>query len=96
MGLIFRKSINLGPFRLNLGKSGLGYSVGRRGFRIGRSARGRGYTSVGLPGTGLRYQTSRGCCVPILVGAGLAGACGAVGALGAFCGGVAIAWEIHP
>jgi hypothetical protein len=32
MGFTYRKSVNLGPFRVNLSKSGLGYSVGSRGF----------------------------------------------------------------
>jgi hypothetical protein len=35
MGFYYRKSVNLGPFRVNIGKSGLGYSVGGRGFRVG-------------------------------------------------------------
>ncbi|WP_399259077.1 DUF4236 domain-containing protein [Terriglobus albidus] len=49
----FRKSLNLGPLRINASKSGLGYSFGGRGFRIGRDARGRKYTSTSIPGTGL-------------------------------------------
>ena len=28
MGFTYRKSVNLGPFRVNLSKSGLGYFVG--------------------------------------------------------------------
>jgi hypothetical protein len=28
MGFYYRKSVNLGPFRVNLSRSGLGYSVG--------------------------------------------------------------------
>jgi hypothetical protein len=59
MGWTFRKSINLGPFRVNLSNSGVGYSVGGRGFRTGVSSRGRRYTSVGIPGTGIRYSTSK-------------------------------------
>ena len=43
MGFYYRKSVNLGPFRVNIGKSGLGYSVGGRGFRVGKSSRGRKY-----------------------------------------------------
>jgi hypothetical protein len=31
MGFIYRKSVNLGPFRVNLSKSGVGYSVGWTG-----------------------------------------------------------------
>ncbi len=55
MGLYFRKSVNFGPFRVNLSKHGIGTSVGVRGFRMGRSATGRRYTSASLPGTGIRY-----------------------------------------
>lgn len=60
MGFTFRKSIGVGPFRVNLSKSGVGYSVGTRGIRTGVSARGRKYTSFGIPGTGIGYRTSKG------------------------------------
>jgi hypothetical protein len=43
MGFIYRKSFNRGLFRVNLSKSGVGYSVGGRGFRVGTTARGRKY-----------------------------------------------------
>jgi hypothetical protein len=43
MGFTYRKSVNLGLFRVNLSKSGLGYSVGGRGFRVGTTARGKKY-----------------------------------------------------
>ncbi len=59
MAWSYRKSLNLGPFRLNVSKSGLGYSVGGRGFRVAVNPRGRQYTSVSIPGTGLRYYTSQ-------------------------------------
>jgi hypothetical protein len=62
MGLFYRKSINLGPFRVNLSKSGVGYSVGAKGFRVGSSARGRRYSAFSLPGTGVGYR-GRGCLV---------------------------------
>ena len=55
MGLRFRKSINLGPLRINLSKSGVGFSLGVKGFRIGRSAKGKNAATVSLPGTGLSY-----------------------------------------
>ena len=55
MGLRFRKSINLGPLRINLSKSGVGFSLGVKGFRIGRSAKGKNTATVSLPGTGLSY-----------------------------------------
>ena len=53
MGWNFRRSANLGPFRINLSKSGIGYSVGGRGFRVGKDAKGRKYRSISLPNTGI-------------------------------------------
>lgn len=53
----FRRSFNLGPLRINASKSGIGYSVGGRGLRIGKDARGRSYTNVSLPGTGISNRT---------------------------------------
>ncbi len=53
MGWGFRRSVNLGPLRLNLSKSGVGYSVGTRGFRIGKDAVGRKYRAMSIPGTGI-------------------------------------------
>ena len=32
MGFFYRKSVNVGPFRVNLSKSGIGYYVGGKGF----------------------------------------------------------------
>lgn len=60
MGWIFRRSINLGPFRMNVSKSGVGGSFGVGPFRIGRSATGRSYTSTRIPGTGISYRTTSG------------------------------------
>jgi hypothetical protein len=57
MGWHFRRSIGFGPVRVNVGKRGIGYSIGGRGFRTGIRSDGRRYTSVGLPGTGLSYRT---------------------------------------
>jgi hypothetical protein len=53
----FRKSIKLGPLRFNLSKSGIGTSIGVRGFRVGKDARGRSYTAASIPGTGLYSRT---------------------------------------
>jgi hypothetical protein len=53
----FRKSIKLGPLRLNLSKSGVGTSIGVRGFRVGTDAKGRSYTAASIPGTGLYSRT---------------------------------------
>jgi hypothetical protein len=58
MGWSYRKSVNLGPFRVNLSKSGIGYSVGGKDFRVGVNARGRKYDSLTIPGTGLHYRSS--------------------------------------
>lgn len=55
MGFRFRKSINLGGFRINLSKSGIGYSFGVRGLRFTHKAGGGTRTSIGIPGTGLSY-----------------------------------------
>lgn len=67
MGFYYRKSVGLGPFRVNLSKSGVGYSVGGKGFRTGVNSRGKRYTSFSLPGTGIGYRTSgaanKGCLV---------------------------------
>jgi len=57
MGWGFRKSINFGPLRINASKNGLGYSIGGRGFRVGRDARGRKYRSFSIPGTGIFNRT---------------------------------------
>jgi hypothetical protein len=83
MGWSFRKSVNLGPFRVNMSRSGLGYSVGAGGFRTGVRANGRRYSSVSIPGTGIRYtnggskrRTSSGCLVMIAAGIGLSIAAG--------------------
>ena len=69
MGFFYRKSIGFGPFRVNLSKSGVGYSVGSRGFRTGVSGQGRKYTTFGIPGTGMGYRTSggKGCLLLLTV-----------------------------
>lgn len=55
MGLRFRKSINIGPLRINFSKSGVGFSLGVKGFRVSRSAKGKMTATASLPGTGLSY-----------------------------------------
>jgi len=56
MGLRYRKSINLGGgFRVNLSKSGVGYSWGVKGYRVTRSANGRTRTTASIPGTGISW-----------------------------------------
>lgn len=59
MGLNFRKSINLGcGFRINISKSGVGYSWGVGGYRITKTARGSIRQTVSIPGTGISYTTN--------------------------------------
>lgn len=71
MGLRYRKSVKVGPFRVNVSTSGVGWSVGGTGFRTGRSSTGRNYTRFSLPGTGLSYETTRsrgkGCGLGLLM-----------------------------
>ena len=54
----FRKSITLGPFRINFSKSGISYSFGMFGFRTGVNSKGRRYNSYSIPGTGVRYSNT--------------------------------------
>jgi Protein of unknown function (DUF4236) len=61
MGFRLRRSIKLFPgVRLNLSKSGVSASLGRKGFttniRPGRATR----TTVGMPGTGISYTSTAG------------------------------------
>lgn len=56
MGMRFRKSLNLGGgARLNLSKSGIGASVGGKGFRVTKKAGGGTRTTASIPGTGISY-----------------------------------------
>ncbi len=57
MGFYLRKSISAGPFRFNLSGSGLGLSVGVKGFRVGTGPRGN-YVHMGRDG--LYYCASLG------------------------------------
>lgn len=60
MGWSFRRSVNIGPFRLNLSKSGVGYSMGGGGFRTGVRPNGRRYSRMSIPGTGIYYTSTHG------------------------------------
>jgi hypothetical protein len=53
MGWYLRKSFGFGPLRLNLSKSGIGYSVGVPGARIGANSRG---TYIRMGRGGIYYQ----------------------------------------
>ncbi|NLY44738.1 MAG: DUF4236 domain-containing protein [Tissierella sp.] len=61
MGFRFRKSINLGGgFRVNMSKSGIGYSWGVPGYRVTKTAKGRTRKTYSIPGTGLSYVEESG------------------------------------
>lgn len=58
MGLRYRKSINLGGgFKINLSKSGVGYSWGVKGARVTKTSRGTTRTTLSIPGTGISHVT---------------------------------------
>lgn len=58
MSFFLRKSIKLGGIRLNISNSGIGFSTGVKGCRIGIDGKGRGYISGGLGP--LRYRENLG------------------------------------
>jgi uncharacterized protein DUF4236 len=61
MGLRIRKSFTLVPgVRMTISSSGVSYSMGVRGARITRTARGNVNATVRLPGSGISYNTSIG------------------------------------
>lgn len=61
MGFRHRKSINLGGgFRINLSKSGVGYSWGTKGYRITKTASGKTRRTYSIPGTGISYVSETG------------------------------------
>ena len=60
MGLRYRKSIKLMPgVKLNLSRSGISTSIGKRGATVNFSKRGTRAT-VGIPGSGLSYSSMVG------------------------------------
>lgn len=55
MGIRFRKSVNAGTVRVNISKSGVGCSIGAKGFRVTKKTGGGTRTTVSIPGTGISY-----------------------------------------
>lgn len=49
----FRRTAKIGPIRINASKSGVGGSIGTRGLRVGKDAKGRTYTAASIPRTGI-------------------------------------------
>ncbi|MBQ9238318.1 MAG: DUF4236 domain-containing protein [Treponema sp.] len=61
MGFRYRKSINLGGgFRINISKSGIGYSWGVKGYRITKTAKGTVRRTTSIPGTGISFTEETG------------------------------------
>ena len=61
MGFRYRKSINLGGgFRINMSKSGIGYSWGVKGYRVTKTAKGTTRRTASIPGTGISYVQEEG------------------------------------
>lgn len=60
MGFRFRKSKSFGPFRINISKSGIGWSVGAKGVRYTHRADGKKQTTFSIPGTGISYVDVKG------------------------------------
>ena len=57
MPLYIRDTVSLGPFRINLSKSGLGISAGVKGFRVGTGPKGH-YIHAGI--NGVYYRKTLG------------------------------------
>ena len=56
MGIRFRKSLSFGNgVRINLSKSGIGYSCGFRGVRFTKMSNGRNRSTFSIPSTGVSY-----------------------------------------
>ncbi|MCL2283570.1 MAG: DUF4236 domain-containing protein [Fibromonadales bacterium] len=61
MGFRLRKAINLGGgFKINLSKTGIGYSWGIPGYRITKTAKGTTRSTYSIPGTGISYVNETG------------------------------------
>ncbi len=56
MAFFFRKSINIGPIRINFSKSGIGVSIGVPGVRVGKTATGKTFVSGSASGTGIGFR----------------------------------------
>lgn len=60
MGLRFRKSKKVGPFRVNISQKGAGWSVGVPGLRYTKKAGGGSRVTASVPGTGISYVKESG------------------------------------
>jgi len=58
MGFIFKKSIKLGPLKINFSKSGVGYSIGNKRIRHTKTCDGKTYNTINF-GKGFSYRTKK-------------------------------------
>ena len=66
MGFYIKKGFNFGPVRVNLSKSGLGVSVGAKGFRLGTGPKGN-YIHAGREGLYYRKSLGKSFTIAIIV-----------------------------
>lgn len=59
MGFRFRKVFNFNGFHINLSKKGIGYSIGNKFFRVGKTANGKIRKTITLPGTGISHVSEK-------------------------------------
>lgn len=60
MGVRFRKSKKIGPFRISASKSGISTSFGVKGARVTRTAGGKTRVTASVPGTGISWSEQVG------------------------------------
>lgn len=66
MGFYIKKGFNFGPVRVNLSKSGLGVSVGAKGFRLGAGPK-ENYIHAGREGLYYRKSLGKSFTIAIVV-----------------------------
>lgn len=64
MGFYIKKSFGLGPFKINVSKSGIGFSCGEKGLRVGTGPKGN-YIHAGRKG--IYYRKKIGINLLILL-----------------------------
>ena len=66
MGFYIKKGFNFGPIRVNLSKSGVGFSLGAKGLRIGSGPKGN-YLHAGKAGLYYRKSLASTWSLPLLL-----------------------------
>lgn len=64
MSMRYRKSSKIGPFRINVSKSGVDWSFGSRGYRYTKMANGRTRVTKSITGTGISWVNEQGAKNP--------------------------------